>query len=85
MSCGACSSEAYKEKAEKFLSKFYVNAESEYETMEYMDTEQVIKAIYSYDGNVYLCKLKGKSTGNEGYIAIAIGNKDNMYNIVYIE
>lgn len=77
--------EEYNSVAHKFLSKFYVNAKSEYETMEYMDTENVIKNIYLFDDNIYLCELRSSSTGNSGYIAFALKENDNIYKLVYIE
>ena len=75
----------YKKLAETFLIKFKVYAESEYEAMEYMDIEQVVKEIYVFENNVYLCRLKGMYTGNVGYIAIALDTSKNAFNIVYIE
>lgn len=75
----------YEELAKKFLNKFYVNAESEYETMNYMDTERIIKSVYDFGNNVYLCELKGSFTKKEGYIAIGLNTAENIFNIIYIE
>lgn len=75
----------YNNVANKFLSKFYVNAKSEYEAMEYMDTNKIIKNIYLFEDNIYLCELRGSQTGNKGYIAFALKENDNIYKLVYIE
>lgn len=75
----------YNKVAEKFLDKFYAEAESEYEKMEFMDVEQILKEVYSFENGVYICRLESTYTGNEGYIAIALNTNKNAYNFVYIE
>ncbi len=75
----------YEKLAKEFLNKFYVYEEGEYDATEFMDTYNVIKAIYELDNDVYLCELRGETTLNKGYIAIATDSNDNTYRIIYIE
>ena len=75
----------YSEVAKKFLDKFYVNAKSEYEVMQYMDVNKVIKAIYEFDNNVYLCEVESSYNKIRGYIAIKLDTSKSAFNIVYIE
>lgn len=72
----------YKEVAEKFLNKFYVNIQSDYETMY---TYQILTDIYAFENNVYLCKLENKRNGENGYIAFQVNESQYAFNIVYIE
>lgn len=72
----------YKEVAKKFLNKFYVNINSDYETMY---THQILKDIYAFDNNIYLCKLESKRNSEIGYIAFQISESELAFNIVYIE
>lgn len=75
----------YYEVAQKFLKKFYINVTSDYETMEYMDTERIIKNIYVFENYVYLCELETSDGKNTGYIAIQMNTENNSYCIMYIE
>ena len=68
--------------AEKFLNKFYINIESDYESMY---KYQILKQIYKFDNNVYLCKLECKRNGEVGYIAFQINESELIFNIMYIE
>lgn len=79
------SQEEYNNVAETFLNKFYVKNVSEWEAYEYMDVFSLITNIYSFDNNIYLCKLYSKETRNTGYIAIKLDLTNEGYYIVYIE
>lgn len=72
----------YIEVAEKFLNKFYININSDYEAMY---TYQLLKEVYAFDNNVYLCKLESKRNNHIGYIAFQINESELAFNIVYIE
>ena len=72
----------YKQVAEKFLNKFYININSDYEAMY---TYQLLKDIYAFENNVYLCKLVSKRNNEVGYIAFQISQSELAFNIVYIE
>ncbi len=75
----------YEKVAETFLKKFYINASSEYEVMDYMEDTNVIKNIYEYDNDTYLCELKSSQNGSVGYLAVRVNMQDNQFYIVYIE
>lgn len=72
----------YKQVAENFLNKFYININSDYEAMY---TYQLIKDIYAFDNNVYLCKLVSKRNNEIGYMAFRVNEAELAFNIVYIE
>ena len=72
----------YYEVSESFLKKFYININSDYEKM---DTSQLIKQVYLFDNNVYLCILEGRYKKETGYFAVMLNESSNTYNIVYIE
>jgi len=72
----------YKQVAEKFLNKFYINMNSDYEAMY---TYQLLKAVYAFENNVYLCKLESKRNNEVGYIAFQVNESEFAFNIVYIE
>lgn len=72
----------YIEVAEKFLKKFYVNIDSDYE---YMNTNRIVKNIYEFDNNIYLCELRSNTTNEMGYIAFQVNDSQLAFNIVYIE
>lgn len=72
----------YMEVAEKFLNKFYININSAYESMY---TYQLLKDIYKFENNVYLCVLENKSNNEIGYIAVQMKESDSTFKIVYIE
>ena len=76
------SKKEYLEISENFLKKFYISIDSSYETM---DTAQVVKSIYEFENNVYMCKLQGNRSGETGYIAFRVDTANNVFNIVYIE
>lgn len=76
------SKKEYMEVAEKFLNKFYININSDYEAMY---TYQLLKEVYSFGNNVYLCKLVSKRNNEIGYIAFQIDESELAFNIVYIE
>ena len=72
----------YMQVAEKFLNKFYININSDYESM---DTNQILKNIYEFENSIYLCELKGNRSNETGYIAVQINTSELAFNIVYIE
>lgn len=76
------SKKEYIEVAKNFLNKFYVNINSDYETMY---TYQILKEIYDMGNNVYMCKLESKRNNEIGYIAFQINQSELAFNIVYIE
>lgn len=75
----------YNEVAKKFLEKFCVYSESEVEISDYMDVYKVIRNIYSFDGDVYLCECRSDFINKTGYFAVKLQTRDNSYNIMYIE
>lgn len=76
----------YSAVAESFLKKFYVYSEDiEIDASEYMDVQDIIVQVYSYEDNRYLCYLESSITGNTGYIGIELNTKNNTYSIFYIE
>lgn len=76
------SKKEYKEVAENFLNKFYININSDYEAMY---TYQILKDIYEFENSIYLCRLESKRNGEIGYIALQIDQSQLAFNIVYIE
>lgn len=76
------SKKEYKQVAEKFLNKFYINIDSDYIAM---DTTRVVKRIYELDNSVYVCMLEGNKSKETGYIAIQLNTTEAIFNIVYIE
>lgn len=72
----------YKEVAEKFLNKFYININSDYESMY---THQLLKNVHAFDNNIYLCELESKRNNEVGYIAFQVNESECAFNIVYIE
>ena len=70
----------YKEVAKNFLERFYININSNYETMY---KQKIIKGIYKFDNNVYLCQLQRKN--KDSYIAFQLNELNESFNIVYIE
>lgn len=72
----------YLEVAEKFLKKFYISIDSSYETM---DTAQILKGVYEFENDVYLCELIANRSGETAYIALRVNTANNIFNIVYIE
>lgn len=76
------SKKEYKEVAERFLNKFYINMDSDYEAMY---KYQLLKEIYLLDENVYVCKLESKRNNETGYIALKVDEAKRAFNIVYIE
>lgn len=76
------SKKEYKEVAEKFLNKFYINMDSDYVAMY---KYQLLKEIYLLDENVYVCKLESKRNNETAYIAIRLDLAKRAFNIVYIE
>ena len=82
------SKKEYIKVAKKFLEKFYVDSTSSQEAMDFiafMDTEQVLKEVYAYEDNVYLCELESKYTNEKGYIAVQIDTNLSAFYIVYIQ
>ncbi len=79
---GYLSKKEYIEVAEKFLNKFYVNINDNYETMY---TYQILKDIYSFDNNIYLCVLQSNRNNEKGYIALQVNKEQSLFKIVYIE
>lgn len=76
------SKKEYIEVAKNFLNKFYVNINSDYETMY---TYQILKDIYDMGNNIYMCKLQSKRNNEIGYIAFQVNQSELAFNIVYIE
>lgn len=76
------SKKEYIEVAKNFLNKFYVNINSDYETMY---TYQILKEIYAFDNNIYMCKLESKRNNEVGYIAFQLNESELAFKIVYIE
>ena len=72
----------YYKAAEDFLKKFYINIGSDYQSM---DTKELIKEIYLFNNNVYLCRLESSYSNQEAYIAVMLNESNNLFNIVYIE
>lgn len=68
--------------AENFLNKFYINMDSDYINM---DTTQVLKNVYKFDDDVYMCELYSNSNEKTGYIAVRVNMNSARFNIVYIE
>lgn len=68
--------------AQKFLNKFYININSDYESM---DTNQVLKNIYELNNSVYICELESSRNSEVGYIAFQVNKTGRNFNIVYIE
>lgn len=75
----------YKEVADNFFSKFYVQTESQYERTTFMDVEGIIQSIYEYADNTYLCELKSSYNNTIGYFAARINIQENQFYIVYVE
>ena len=76
------SKKEYIEIAKKFLNKFYINMNSDYESM---DTNKILKDIYEFENGIYLCELKSNRNNEAGYIAVQVNKIDMTFNIVYIE
>ena len=74
------SKRGYKKVAKNFLDKFYINIDSNYETMY---THQILKGICKFDNDIYLCQLERKN--EKSYIAFQLNESQNAFKIVYIE
>ena len=77
----------YLKVAENFMNKFNTFIDEDYQSMEKTD---IIKSIYEFNDNVYMCRLQSNRSEEydemeEGYIAVQLSSRDNMYYIVYIE
>lgn len=68
--------------ADKFMKKFYININSDYENME---TNKILKNVYEFENNVYLCELKSNRSNETGYVAFQVNAPQLAFNIVYIE
>lgn len=77
---GYLNKKEYKEVAKNFLNKFYVDTGDGS-----MYTYQLLKDIYKFDNDVYLCKLTSKRNNETGYIALQINEAKQAFKIVYIE
>lgn len=76
------SKKEYIEVADNFLNKFYININSDYESMY---TYQILKGVYQFENNIYLCELVSKRNNETGYIAFQINESELAFKIVYIE
>ena len=71
----------FNEKANKLLNRFVIPLDIE--EFGYMNTKNIIKNIYGYGDNKYLCELQ--SYDNVGYIGIQLNPYKDCYYIFYIE
>lgn len=71
----------FNRKSEEFLNKFI--SEIDMEKYKVIETRNIIKAIYRYDNEKYLCVLMANN--NTSYLGVKLNSDNNTYNIFYIE
>lgn len=76
----------YQEVANDFLDKFSIkttiSGEDEYDSV---DTKDVIKNVYVFDKNRYICEVSNSSKKVTGYIGIELNPSNSKWYIFYIE
>ncbi len=76
----------YQEVANNFLDKFSIKTtisdEDEYDSV---DTKDVIKNVYVFDENRYICEVSNSTKKITGYIGIELNPSNSKWYIFYIE
>lgn len=77
----------YEKKSVDFLDKFYVKVEISDSDKSYgsVDTKNVIKNIYVFDNNRYICEVSNDTKKITGYIGIELNPSNSKWYIFYIE
>lgn len=72
----------YLKVSKNFFEKFEVNTKQEMPTL---DIDNIIRNIYYYNENTYMCELYCEPNDKTAYIVIRLEEKNNNFWITYIE
>lgn len=76
------SKEKYQNVANNFTNKFVIKNQIEGNVVQ---TTNIIKKIYKFDGNIYMAELKSDINDTTAFFAVKLDQKNNTYWIMYIE
>lgn len=73
---------------ERFLVKSENSQKSELDKISvsgYMDTKEILRNVYLFDENRYLCEVYSSKNDKKGYIGIELHPRENTWKIFYLE